>query len=43
MGMANHAKQAVRLGLSIDGELRVENFMAAVLAVGLQTSSIQRP
>ena len=34
--MANHAKQTVLLRLAIDGELRVENFVATVLTVGLR-------
>ena len=33
--MPDHAKQGVRLGHTIDGELGVENLVAAVLAVGL--------
>ena len=36
MGMSNHAKQTVRLVLSINGELRIENFVSAMLAVGLR-------
>ena len=35
MGMSNHAKQTVRLLFSIDGKLRIENFVPAVLAVCL--------
>ena len=35
MGMPNHAKQTVCLVLSINGELRIENFVPAMLAVGL--------
>ena len=35
MGMSNHAKQTVRLVLPINGELRIENFVPAMLAVGL--------
>ena len=36
MGMSNHAKQTVRLVLSIKGELRIENFVSAMLTVGLR-------
>ena len=35
MGMPNHAKQTVCLVLPINGELRIENFVPAMLAVGL--------
>ena len=35
VGVANHAKQGLILRLTIDGELRVENLVATVLAVGL--------
>ena len=35
MGVANHAKQAVALGLTVNAETGVENFVATVLAVGL--------
>ena len=34
--VSNHAKEAVWLGLAIDGELGIENFVAAMLAVGLR-------
>ena len=35
MRVSNHAKQAVCLILAINGELGIENFVSAVLAVGL--------
>ena len=35
-GVANHAKQAVRLRFAVNGELGIENLVAAVLAVGLR-------
>ena len=34
--VADHAEQAFGLGHAVDGELGVENFVAAVLAVGLR-------
>ena len=36
MRIADHAKQAVGLFFTIDGEVGVENFVPAVLAVGLR-------
>ena len=36
VGVADHAKQAVALRLAIDDEVGIENFVAAVLAVGLR-------
>ena len=36
LGVADHAEQAVRLRRAVDRELRVENLVAAVLAVGLR-------
>ncbi len=35
VGVADHAEQAVRLVLPVDAEVGVENFVAAVFAVGL--------
>ena len=35
VGVADHAEQAVRLVLAVDAEVGVENFVAAVFAVGL--------
>ena len=35
VGVADHAKQAARLGHAVDGELGIENLVAAVLAIGL--------
>ncbi len=36
VGVADHAKQAVRLRLAVDHKFGIENFVAAVLAVGLR-------
>ena len=36
VGVADHAEQALVLRHTVDGELGVENFVAAVLAVGLR-------
>ena len=36
VGVADHAEQALVLGLTVDGELGVEDFVAAVFAVGLR-------
>ena len=36
VGVADHAKEAVVLRLTVDGELGVEDFVAAVFAVGLR-------
>ena len=36
VGVADHAEQAVRLRHAVNSELRVENFVAAVFAVGLR-------
>ena len=35
MGVADHAKQTVRLVYAINGELGVKNFVAAMFAIGL--------
>ena len=34
--VADHAKQTVRLGLAVDDEVGVENFVSTVFAVGLR-------
>ena len=36
LGVADHREQALRLGLAVDGEVGVEDLVAAVLAVGLR-------
>ena len=36
MGVANHAEQALGLRHTVDGEVGVEDFVAAMLAVGLR-------
>ena len=35
VGVANHAEHAALLRYAVDGELGIENFVAAVFAVGL--------